>query len=107
MDGIVRDRIRMAIRGQVSVSIIIDESGRPMGGAWVEATGVPENPKMRDGLEGAMEAEIGRALDRAKRTQIDDDDALIELVERAVSRIGNDAVGKKPICTVMISRLGP
>ena len=62
MDGVVRDRIRMAMRGKVAVSVIIDERGRPLGGAWVETTGLPDNPKMRDGLEGALEAEVGRVL---------------------------------------------
>ena len=73
MDGVVRDRIRMALRGKVAVSVIIDEDGRPLGGAWVETTGLPDNPKMRDGLEGALEAEIGRRAGprqarRARRT---------------------------------------
>ena len=66
MDGVVRDRIRMAMRGHVAVSVIIDERGRPLGGAWVEATGLPDNPKMRDGLEGALEAEIGRRARRGR-----------------------------------------
>ena len=57
--------------------------GRPIGGAWVTARGLPDNPRMRDGLEGAIEAEIGRVLARAKRAEIDDDDALEELVQRA------------------------
>lgn len=107
MDGVVRERVRMALRGQVSVSVIIDESGRAVGGAWVQATGLPDNPKLRDGLEGALEAEIGRLLARAKRAELEDDEALSELIQRAVSRIANDAVGKKPVCTVMISRLEP
>jgi ribonuclease J len=105
MDGVVRDRIRMALRGQVAVSIIIDEDGRALGGAWVEATGLPDSPTLRDGLEGAIEAELGRVLTRAKRAELADDDALQELVQRAVVRIASDAVGKKPVCTVMISRL--
>ncbi len=107
MDGVVRDRIRMALRGKVAVSVIIDERGRPLGGAWVETTGLPDNPKMRDGLEGALEAEVGRVLTRAKPAELDDDEALDEMIQRAVSRICNDAVGKKPGCTVMISRLEP
>ena len=41
LDGVVRDRIRMALRGKVAVSVIIDERGRPVGGAWVEAIGLP------------------------------------------------------------------
>jgi ribonuclease J len=105
LDGIVRDRVRMALRGKVAVSVIIDEGGRPLGGAWVETTGLPDNPKMRDGLAGALEAEIGRVLARAKRAELDDDDTLDELIQRTVARIANDAVGKKPVCTVMISRL--
>jgi hypothetical protein len=78
-----------------------------MGGAWVEATGLPDNPKMRDGLEGALEAEVGRLLGRARRAELADDEALDELIQRAVARICGDAVGKKPVCTVMISRLAP
>lgn len=105
LDGVVRDRIRMALRGHVSVSVVIDEDGRPLGGAWVETTGLPDNPKMRDGLEGAIESELGRVLKRAKAAEIDDDDALDELIQRTCARICNDAVGKKPVCTVMISRL--
>jgi ribonuclease J len=105
MDGVVRDRIRMALRGHVAVSVIIDERGRPLGDAWVEATGLPDNPRMRDGLEGALEAEIGRVLVRAKKAELADDDALDELVRRTVARICDDAVGRKPVVAVMISRL--
>ncbi len=105
LDGVVRERMRMATRGHLAVSVIIDETGRPLGDAWVEVTGLPDNPKMRDGLDGALEAEIGRVLARAKRAELDDDDALEELVQRTCARICNDAVGKKPVCKVMISRL--
>jgi ribonuclease J len=107
LDGVVRERIRMATRGHVAVSVIIDERGRPLGGAWVSARGLPDNPKMRDGVEGALEAELDRVLARAKRAELDDDDALEELIQRTCSRVCNDAVEKKPVCTVMISRLEP
>ncbi len=107
LDGVVRERVRMALRGHVAVSVIIDERGRPLGGAWVMVRGLPDNPKMRDGLEGAVEAEVGRVLSRAKRSELEDDDTLDELIQRATSRICNDAVGKKPVVTVMISRLEP
>jgi ribonuclease J len=105
MDGVVRERVRMALRGQVAVSVIIDEGGRPVGGAWVEAKGLPDNPRMRDGLEGALEAELGRVLARAKRADLADDETLDELIQRTCARVCNDAIGKKPVCTVMISRL--
>ena len=82
-----------------------DEQGRPLADAWVETTGLPDNPKMRDGLAGALEAEIGRALARLGRKDLGNDEVLHELVERTCARICNDAVGKKPVTTVMISRL--
>jgi ribonuclease J len=106
-DGVVRDRIRMAIRGHVAVSVVIDEDGRPLGDAWVQATGLPDDPRLRDGLEGTLEAEIGRVLARAKKAEIADDDALEELIKRACAKACDDAIGKKPVVSVMISRLEP
>ncbi len=106
LDGVVRDRIRMAMRGHVMVSVMIDESGQPMGGAWVETLGVPDVPRLRDGIAGAIEEEIGRDLARLSRQDYSDDDAIEAAVSRAVSRCCNDLIGKKPVTTVMISRLG-
>jgi ribonuclease J len=105
MDGVVRDRMRMALRGHVAVSVIIDENGRPLGDAWVRMTGLPDEPRMRDGLEGTLEREIGVLLKRAKPADLDDDDALEDQIQRLCGRICNDAIGKKPVCSVMISRL--
>jgi ribonuclease J len=105
MDGVVRDRIRMALRGHVAVSVIIDENGRPLGDAWVRMTGLPDEPRMRDGLEGTLEREIGVLLKRAKPADLDDDDAMEDQIQRLCGRICNDAIGKKPVCSVLISRL--
>lgn len=105
LDGIVRERIRMAVRGHVIVSILIDEGGKPIGGAWVETVGLPDVERFRDGLAGALEDDIGRELNRAKRSDLDDDDAIEQIVGRTVSRRCNELIGKKPVCTVMISRL--
>ncbi len=105
MDGIVRDRIRMATRGHVAVSILIDEAGKPLGGAWVECLGLPDTTRLRDGLAGALEVEIDRDLARLKPADLAADDAIEQLATRAVARLCNDKIGKKPLCTVMISRL--
>ena len=55
MDGVVRERIRMAMRGHVAVSVIIDERGRPLGGAWVDGdgpAGQPEDARRSGGRAG-------------------------------------------------------
>ncbi len=104
-DGVVRDRLRLAMRGHVTVSILIDEDGKPLGGAWVECMGLPENPHLRDGLAGSLETEIDRDLAKLKRADLGSDDAIEQLASRAVARLCNDKIGKKPVCSVMISRL--
>ena len=107
LDGIVRDRIRMALRGHLAVSVIIDEAGRPLEGVWVTATGLADDPRLRDGLEGTLERDVGHVLRQAKSAQIGDDDALEELIQRTCARVAGNAVGKKPLVSVMISRLEP
>lgn len=105
LDGVVRARMRMALRGHVAVSVIIDEQGRPLGDAWVQTLGLPDNPRLRDGLEGTLERDITQLLKRAKRSDIDDDAALEDMIVRLCGKVCDDAIGKKPVCTVMISRL--
>ncbi len=105
MDGIVRERIRIALRGLVTVSILIDERGKPLGGSWVEMRGLPDAPRLRDGLAGTLEAEVDRDMARMKPADLADDDTLEERVGRIVSRLCNEQIGKKPVVQVMISRL--
>ncbi len=105
LDGVVRRRIHMALRGHVSVSVIIDEDGRPLGDAWVQATGLPDDAKLRDGLEGTLEREVTKMLGRTKARDLDDDAALEEAIQRLCGKVCDDAIGKKPVCSVMISRL--
>lgn len=103
LDGIVRERIRMAIRGHVAVSVIIDEEGRPMDGVWAIASGLSEG---EDGdFEAVLEAAIEAEISRASRRVLASDDALEELIMRAVNRAGKNSLGKKPVCKVMINRL--
>ena len=97
----------MATRGHVAVSVIIDEDGRPLGGVWAQARGLPDDPRLRDGVEGSLEQAIEAELSRARPQTFADDDALEELVQRACARVCNDAIGKKPVVSVMISRLEP
>ena len=106
MDGVVRDRIRMAIRGHVAVSVIIDEAGRPLGGAWVEATGAAGQPedarRARGGAGGRDRPGAGPGQAGASSTTTT---RSTSWSSGPCARICNDAVGKKPVCTVMISRL--
>ena len=106
MDGIVRDRLRMAMRGLLVVNIVFDENSDLVGDAWVEAKGLFTD---LDGSEAALQAElengITQELERAKKKLRADDEAVEKLVRQAASNRTSRMIGKKPEVVVMINRL--
>lgn len=105
MDGVVRDRIRMALNGQATVTVIIDEKDEPLGDAWVEMNGLPEIGKRGVPLVEAVEDELAEFLERADGRTLGDDDKLDEALRRVVRQVAMEEIGKKPEVTVVISRL--
>lgn len=105
MDGVVRDRIRMALHGHAMVSIIIDEDDRPLPDAWVETMGLPAEGRGRAPLERQIEGELAEFLDRADARTVADDAKLDEAIRKITRQVAMEEVGKKPEVTVIISRL--
>ncbi len=102
-DGVVLERIRMATRGLVALSVIIEEG--EVVGVWAEAKGLPDTKAMQAGLNDIIEEAVEQELMKSKRKLLNSDDEVERLVSRIVSRICKDAVGKKPVSQVMINRL--
>ena len=105
LDGVVRERIRMALNGHVLVTLIIDEDGLPMGDAWADAQGLARNGRGGQPLNELIEDELAEELERANRKLLANDDKLIEAIKRRVRHCCLDEIGKKPEVTVVISRL--
>lgn len=105
LDGVVRDRIRMAINGHVLVTVILDEEDQPLGDAWVELTGLPPRTGKGATLAEAIEADLNEYLERADDRALADDDKLEEAVRKIVRQVAVEAIGKKPEVTVVTSRL--
>jgi len=105
MDGIVRDRIRMALNGHVVVGIIIDEDDDLLGGAWVETMGLPDPVAGARSLAELVEEGIEYQLGKVTAKVIKSDDALEDLITRAVRRVCKETIGKKPEVQVLINRL--
>jgi len=104
MDGVVRDRIRMALNGHVTVTLIV-ENNAPLGDAWCEVMGLPEVGTSRVPLVEILENDLGQFLMRADKKTLRDDDKLDEAIRRVVRKVAKDEIGKKPEVTVVISRL--
>src|SRR6056297_3482445 len=105
MDGIVRDRIRMALNGHVMVNVILDEQDDPLGEPWCEIRGLAETGSSRAPLVDVLEEDISQFLGRAGVKTLTDDDALEEGMRRIVRQTAQAEIGKKPEVTVVISRL--
>ncbi|MDF3853372.1 ribonuclease J [Paracoccus sp. P2] len=105
MDGVVRDRIRMALNGHAMVSVIIDEDDTPLPDAWVELSGLPEKGRAGVPLARNIEAELAGFLERADDRTVMDDDRLEEAIRKITRQVSMEEIGKKPEVTVVISRL--
>jgi ribonuclease J len=105
IDGVVRDRIRMAQNGHVTVTVVLDEGDEPLGDPWADLMGLP--PASRAGREIArlIEAELSEFLARAGRKVLCDDARLDEGIRRVVRQVTMEEIGKKPEVTVVVSRL--
>ena len=104
-DGVVRDRIRMALNGHVMATVLLDEEDGLLGDAWVELMGLPETGKSRSGLAEVLERELTKFLDSAGAKIMRDDDKLDEAIRRLVRQVSMEEIGKKPEVTVVVSRL--
>ncbi len=104
-DGQVRERRKLSFAGSVVVSLVLSDKGVLLAGPEVALTGLPAMDN-----EGTLFAEIVRdavigtieSLPRPKRK----DQALVsEAVRRSVRAAINQAWGKKPLCSVLLTVL--
>ena len=105
LDGVVRDRMRMAMNGHVTVTVIVDEEDEPLGEPWCEAMGLPGKGRSGDGLVEVVEADLARFMSRAEAKTLRDDERLERELIRVVRQSVQGEVGKKPEVTVVVSRL--
>jgi ribonuclease J len=104
-DGQVRERRKLSFAGSVAVSLVLSEKGVLLAEPEVAVTGLPATDN-----EGTPFSEIARdavigtieSLPRPKRK----DQALVsEAVRRSVRAAVNQAWGKKPMCSVLLTVL--
>ncbi|MDD9744422.1 MULTISPECIES: ribonuclease J [Marinovum] len=105
LDGIIRDRIRMALNGHVIVTVILDEDDEPLGNPWCEVMGLPEIGRSQAPLVDVLEEDLAQYLGRAGDRTLTDDDKLDEDMRRIARNSTMNEIGKKPEVTVIVSRL--
>jgi ribonuclease J len=106
MDGIVRDRIRMAMNGHMIVTLIIDENDEPLGDPWVEIMGLAETGRNNAALVEVVEEDLSQFVNRADAKTLRDEVKLEKELKTIARRSTQAEIGKKPEVTVIVSRLG-
>lgn len=104
LDGVVRDRIRMATRGLVVVTLILEDD-ELLGDPWVEIKGLPQTGSSNAPLTDVLEEDLSQFIGRAKRNTLADDDDLEDELKKIARRTVKEEVDKKPEVIVVISRL--
>ena len=105
LDGIVRDRLRMALNGHIIVTVILDEEDEPLGDPWCEVMGLAEQGRSHAPLVDILEHDLSQYMGRAGTKTMMDDDALEQGLKKVARQSALSEIGKKPEVTVVISRL--
>jgi len=105
LDGVIRDRLRMALYGHVIVTVILDEEDEMIGEPWCEVRGLPEMGSSNAPLVDALEEDLSQLIGRADHKTITNDDKLEEGIKRIVRQTCQTEIGKKPEVSIVISRL--
>lgn len=104
-DGVVRDRIRMALNGHVVVAVMVDDDNEILEDTWVDIRGLPELARGSAPVAEMMEEHLAGLLARADTRTAGDDEKLEDLIVKGVRKVAQDEVGKRPEVTVLITRL--
>jgi ribonuclease J len=105
LDGVVRDRIRMALNGHMTVTVLMDEQDEPLGDPWVDTMGLPDTGVSNAPLIDVVEQDLSQWLGRAGAKTLRDDKALDDGLRKVARQSAQNEIGKKPEVTVVVSRL--
>ncbi|HXG79377.1 MAG TPA: ribonuclease J [Methyloceanibacter sp.] len=104
-DGQVRERRKLSYVGSVAVSLVLSEKGHLLADPEVALTGLPAADNGGTPmLEIARDAVLG-TIESIPRPKRKDQSIVSEAVRRSVRAAVNQAWGKKPMCSVLVTVL--
>ena len=105
LDGIVRDRIKLAVNGLIVVNIIIDENDEMLGEPWCEQRGLADFGYSECNLVDVLEEDLSQYIGRSSVSTIKDENKLEKDIKRVARQTALTEIGKKPEISIIISRL--
>jgi ribonuclease J len=102
-DGQVRDRRRLSFAGTVSVSLVLSDKGALLAEPEVALTGLPVTDVDGVAFESIVRDAASGTIDSIPRPKRKDQALVSEAVRRSVRAAVNQAWGKKPMCSVLLT----
>jgi ribonuclease J len=104
-DGQVRERRKLSFAGSVAVSLVLSDKGALLADPEVALSGLPATDLQGVSFETiARDAAIG-TIESIPRPRRKDQALVSEAVRRGVRAAVNQAWGKKPVCSVLLTVL--
>lgn len=102
-DGQVRERRKLSFAGSVSVSLVLSHKGVLLADPEVSLSGLPVTDRQGVSLSSiARDAAIG-TIESIPKPRRKDPAMVSEAVRRSVRAAMNQAWGKKPVCSVLLT----
>jgi ribonuclease J len=104
-EGQIRERRKLSFAGSVTVSLVLSDKGKLLADPEIALLGLPETDMQDTRLETiAREAVIG-TIESIPRPRRKNAAMVSEAVRRGVRAAINQAWGKKPVCSVLLTVL--
>ncbi|MGM0583259.1 MAG: ribonuclease J [Pseudomonadota bacterium] len=105
MDGVVRTRLKLARQGHVIAALVVDEKGELLADPEIRVVGGPmESEGWPDTLDDMIYDEVDQAVDQLPERKRSDKD-IEDAAGRAIRRVCARRWGKKPVVTILLTRL--
>lgn len=104
-DGQVRERRKLSFGGVVSVSLVMSDKGVLLADPEIDLQGMPGTDREGTPLEDLARDAVRGTLQSIPKARRKDHSMVTEAVRRAVRSAINQAWGKKPVCSVLLTVL--
>jgi len=106
LDGVIRERLKLARQGHVVAALTLDEEGELIADPAVRCVGAPrQGADWPEPLDAMIAEAIDDAIEDTPRRERRSDGAIEDRVAGAIRRVATRYWGKKPVTTVILTRL--
>ena len=106
MDGVIRERLKLARQGLVVVALVVDEDGDLVADPDIRCFGAPKDgPAWTAPLDEMIADAVDDAVENLPARSRRSDNGIEEAASRAARRLAGRYWGKKPVVEIMLTRL--